>query len=559
MKKLMALLLALTMLIGLLAGCGTNSEQGNNETKVQNENADGEKTKITIGIRENTLVEDYETNAYKLWLEEQTGYEIEFQLFASGGNDAATQLSVMLVNDNEKLPDMLMCFNTLAATTWRMYGEDGYFISLSEFFDDVDGVAKPWYDRMEEVGASDSYVQQVLKACSGSDGEIYAYPTVEFGSLDNQDYAVHLNKTWLDELGLDIPSDPESLYEVLKAIKAAHPDSFPLVGQKTTAGSGDVVSWLLNMFLYSDDTKYLNVSDDGKTLYTNFTSDEYREGLEYCNKLYSEGLLSIVTSNELKAMVNVDDEDMKVGCFVGHPTLIFEANHPSLYNYVACPIWGNAVVNDNARRNETFITMAAEENGTVEACWNLLMVMVSKESAYRQRYGVLGTDWDWADEGTKSLTGEDAEIKVINQAAFSSLGNNTLHVVSSTLLCNGENEATQLSDDLTEWDAYKYELQGEQWKSFYAAAEKNSPKYTYPIVTLTDDERDEISDITTNCKNWIQEYRTNFVSGANNLNPSNDADWAAYLKGLEDCGLSQWLELYQEVYTSRYYDIVVGG
>lgn len=565
MKKLMALLLMVTMLVSLLAGCGTNSENGNtntntntNETKAQaGEPVDtGEKVKLTIGIRQNTLIEDYETNSYINWLEEQTGYDIDVQLYVSSSDDANTQLSVQLLNEDGDLPDMLLNFKGLANSTWRMYGEDGYFVSMSDYFADKDGAAKPWYDRLEEIGVSDGLIEQILAACSAGDGEIYAFPTLEFGSADNMDYAVHMNQTWLDELELEMPSDPDSLYEVLKAFKAAYPNSYPLVGQKTSNLSGDVTSWLLNMFGYSDDTKYLTLSEDGKTVDTSFTSDAYREGLQYCNKLYKEGLLYITTASELRSLVNVSDEEMSVGCFVGHPSLILEAGHSCIYNYSACPIWGYAVVNDSARRYENFITEAAVKNGTVDACWNLLMTMCSKESSYRQRYGEYGTDWDWADEGAVSFTGAKAEIKVLRDGTLTSAGNENLKVITATILNNCENEGTQLSDDMDEWNAYKSALQGKQHEYFYAAAEKN-PKYTWPIVTLTEEERDEISDTVTNCKNYIQQYRLSFVNGEGGIDPNNDSDWDAYLKGLEDSGLSRWLEKYQEIYTERYADTVI--
>lgn len=561
MKKLMALALVLAMLAALLAGCGAGGETDGNkgETAAQSGNSDdtGEKVKLTIGISQNTLVEDYETNSYIKWLEEQTGYDIEVQLYAASSADANTQLSVALLDESSQLPDMLLDFRGLGATTWRMYGEDGYFVPLTDYFEDRDGVAKPWYDRLEEIGVEEGTIKQILLAASANDGEVYAFPTLEFGSLDNMDYAVHMNQTWLNELNLEMPSDPESLYEVLKAFKAAHPNSYPLVGLKTTQLCGDVISWLLNMFGYSDDTKYLTLSEDGKTVGNNFTSDAYREGLEYCHKLYSEGLLYITTRPELSSLVNVSDEEMSVGCFVGHPSLVLEANNPCIYNYVACPIWGYAVVNENARRYANFITESAIDNGTVDACWNLLMTMCSKESSYRQRYGEYGTDWEWADEGTVSLTGAAAEIKVLNPTAISSVGNNCLKVVCGTILNNCENEATQISDDMGEWEAYRSELQSQQYEYFYAAAKKN-PKYIWPSITLTDEERDEINDTVTNCKEFIQQYRLSFVNGEGGIDPSNDNNWNAYVKGLEDAGLSRWIEKYQEVYNERYIDTVIG-
>lgn len=564
MKKFLAIVLMLTMLMSIFVGCGKDDGNAVNPdvTNPNGDNVDkpdnGEKTTITIGIPENTLVEDYDTNDYICWLEEQTGYDLVIQPFAANHGDAATQLSVMLLNDNSTLPDILLNFSGLTATTWRMYGEDGYFVSLTDYFEDREGKAKPWFDRLDEIGVEENYIERVLLAARANDGEIYAFPKLEFGFVDNMDYAVSINQTWLDELNLEMPTDPDSLYEVLKAFKAAHPGCYPLAGLGTTQLSGDVVSWLVNMFTYSDDDKYLTLSADGKTVEQNFTSDGYRKGLEFCNKLYKEGLLYVVSSRaELSALLNVEDEAMSVGCFVGHPTLVLEVDHPSVFNYSAMPIWGYAVTNENNKVYANFITEAAVDHGTVDACWNLLMTMCSQESSIRQRYGIYGEDWEWADEGTKSFLGFDAEIKLYDSTAFNTVGNENLKAICATILNNCENERVQMSDDMSDWEKYKYSMQADQYEYFYAAAEKN-PTYIFPTISLTEDERDEYNDLIANCKSYIQQYRTAFVSGDAGIDPNNDNDWNAYVKGLEDCGIADWLALYQKVYNERYIDTVIG-
>ena len=62
-------MLCLVTCASLLAGCG-----GKDKDKETNGDWDG---KITIGIPDNSLVQDYETNKLTLWLEEQTGYDLE--------------------------------------------------------------------------------------------------------------------------------------------------------------------------------------------------------------------------------------------------------------------------------------------------------------------------------------------------------------------------------------------------------------------------------------------------------------------------------------------------
>ena len=74
MKKLVCILLCLLAMVAVLTGCGGNTT-GNIEATGE---TGGRTTKsLTIGIPASALVLDYNTNAYTLWLEEVSGYDIE--------------------------------------------------------------------------------------------------------------------------------------------------------------------------------------------------------------------------------------------------------------------------------------------------------------------------------------------------------------------------------------------------------------------------------------------------------------------------------------------------
>ena len=81
MKKLIALLLCLIMVVSVFAGCGKK------ETKKQSDGT------LTIGLPKSSLVTDYYNNYYTQWLQEKTGLKLEFQFFAAaahhGGRQAA--------------------------------------------------------------------------------------------------------------------------------------------------------------------------------------------------------------------------------------------------------------------------------------------------------------------------------------------------------------------------------------------------------------------------------------------------------------------------------------
>ena len=90
MKRLIALVLGLVMCLSL---CAVNAESA-------------EPVKLSIWVAENLKVEDWETNAQTLWLEEQTGLDLEFVVFGANSGDAATQVSLMVAG-GEELPDII--------------------------------------------------------------------------------------------------------------------------------------------------------------------------------------------------------------------------------------------------------------------------------------------------------------------------------------------------------------------------------------------------------------------------------------------------------------------
>ena len=125
MKRIVALLLCIIMSISALTGCGKDKDT----------NAKGDwDGKITIGIPDNALVQDYNTNKFSLWLEETTGYDIEFQVMAATSADRKSQLATMVAG-GEELPDIIYNMG-LSDAEIKNYGDDRYFLDLKEYLND---------------------------------------------------------------------------------------------------------------------------------------------------------------------------------------------------------------------------------------------------------------------------------------------------------------------------------------------------------------------------------------------------------------------------------------
>lgn len=558
MKKLLVILLAMITVLSLFAGCKPQDED--------NDRIDPETGKmiITIGVPEMMLVKNYDTNVFTLWLEEQCNVDLRFHLFPTSASDYKTQLSVMSLDKNSKMPDILVNFDELG-TAFKQYGDQGYFLDLTEYFEDREGKGKMYWDAVAESGISEAWVKDILRRCQDDEGRYFGVPRIETSHIDNIDYMPFINQEWLTRLNLEMPKDTKTLYEVLKAFKQVDwngngfPDEYPLVGGEAngTAGS-DVINWIINMFLYYDDTNDFNLSTDGKTLTTPFTTDAYRQAMIYCNKLRSEGLLEYDWSyGEISSKLNKKN----VGIAVVHPTLAFSVGQDSIDPYVAMPIWGTAVKKEYRYSIGCFITESAldgkdENPEVVDKCWEILCTMCTKEGSYRQRYGEKGVDWTDADEGTKSMLGWDADIKLLKDDAFTGKNNQTWKDVAASLLPNAENESVQLDESTDPWMQKKFALLRGIYESSLAARERN-PQYLMPKVVMTDDEMEEIEFERRNCKDTVLSYRVKFISGE--LDPNKNADWNTYINELNGHGLTKWKNHMQKLYNERYMASVLDG
>ena len=127
------------------------------------------------------------------------------------------------------------------------------------------------------------------------DGNMYSFPQ---GSIpapwSKQGEDMWVNKTWLDKLGLSVPTDLNELYDVAKAFKESDPngngqaDEIPILYSQPTSSFGQLNN-IICLFGITDYGHHVGVTD-GQVRFVP-AQPEYYEALKYLNKLSVEGLL----------------------------------------------------------------------------------------------------------------------------------------------------------------------------------------------------------------------------------------------------------------------------
>ena len=453
----------------------------------------------------------------------------------------------------DELPDILWNFQ-VGQGAYEEYGASGYFIDMAPYYNDKEGVGKVFWDRLS--GLPQSQQDYVVRQLTAEDGGMYAAARIEYSLIDTMQFQVFINQTWLTNLGLEMPTNIDELETVLRAFRDKDPngngkkDELPLIGNNA-AGSSSIIKWILNMYCYVDFNKYFNVDDNGK-LYLPHITPEYRQALIKINQWIKEGLMFnsafSMSNKEIKSLLNPPEgEAITVGVFAGHPTLVHEVDNSAIYNYVSVPYWGNAIRNPQYFTPAVFITQDCEYP---LAAWNLIMTASTKEGSYRQRYGEYGVDYVDADPGTKSFLGRDAEIKVLNESAFSGQNNCCWHGIMGTILIEAENEVCQLTEDMGEWVNYKMHNRADAYNNYVKAETENNPdpKYIMPDIVTPVEVSDADANERSNSQGVISEALSSFCCGTGVYNnPNDDAQWAAYIKALEDQGYQKWMEYRQAV------------
>ena len=308
MKKAISMLLLLTIVIGMFAGCvtpgGTTTQPTVNTggyetlpTDIKDEHPGWlceEKTTLTVytyaGANDSFPAPSNDLEFWK-WLEEYTNVHIEWEVVEVYGKDYEEILKPKLAV-GEGLADIVMTFNVANADS---AGKAGVLTDLSLYWDSCFTKTQAY---MNSIGYYDNYVN----ALTSSNDAIYSV-----GGLANPiegHVVIMYNTAWMKELGLEIPKTLDEFTAVLQAMKKA--------GDLNKNGQDDEVI-LTSSSMYNNLMGVLGnafgleqylaaapmvLGEDGK-VYDEFRTENYKELIRYMADLYKQGILDaeITTMN----------------------------------------------------------------------------------------------------------------------------------------------------------------------------------------------------------------------------------------------------------------------
>lgn len=538
MKMSKLVLIIVTALMLLLSACSSNSttskkEEKKPDTKVsENLNETGMpivKQPVTLNFFTGKSAQNFNSdwNDILVWNKyaEMTNVKVKWEQVQT--DSLAEKRNLALAGGN--LPDVFFLAAFPALDIYK-YGKQGTFIKLNDLIDQYAPNLKKLMDENPEI----------RKAVTFPDGNIYSLPSIVSPDFMSVRMAARpwINKNWLEALHMEMPQTTDDLYNFLKAVKETDlngngkHDEVPLGG----TSMGELVGWMQGSFgVGNRGVRNANIDTDPKNpdkvrFYT--ITDEYKELLQYMNKLYSEGLIE-------KNIFSID-----WGQYLANAS---KGVYASTVFYDPVQLFGEQVGGAydslSALKGPDGYQEFSKVSPAVSSIGNFLITNKNPDPAATIRW----MDYFYSDEGARlyymGIEGETYEKTADGKYVYT---DKILH----------SKEGLTMEQEIAKYLTWLGGIQGIIKEEYFQGSESAPasleaakklepfvPKEIWPAFTYTEEENRFLSSTGADISKYISEMTDKFISGE-----AKFSDWDKYVKTVKSMGLDKYLEVQQAAY-----------
>lgn len=496
---------------------------------------------LTIAVPQHANVSNYSDNEFTTLIEKAGNVKLKWDLYPAGSE--GTQKLQILIASRAPMPDILMGFGINDDNTYN-YGKNGIIKDLTPYFEG--GLAVNYDKYVPTISMGEDMYRALHKSV---DDKYYYIPSLSEGYIGNlwTSKAV-VNKNFLTAVNMKPPKTTDELYNVLKAFKEKDPnkngkaDEIPMLGSITRRQ--DIKQWVMSAFIYNDPSGTVErlISTDGK-LSVAYNTPEWRDGIRYLNKLYTEGLLSPLSfsqnNNQMFALVGA--KEATVGFIMPGNNMgsLNNMANDRAFDYIGLlPVKGPKGVQTTTYygtkgSNAWSITKDCKNP---EVAFMLGDYMWDEEIAITGRYGVKDRDWKVTTDKSVNPLGQPYKYEMIKNFWGSVQNihwqdvNPTLHSSAFSLIMKPA-PADPRDPDPTRFDIFN-------------DLSKYGPKEPIILIKYNEKEQNDLRDIRANLQTYVNESFDRFVTGDMKI----EADWDAYLKELDKIGVKKFVETSQKAW-----------
>ncbi len=539
-KKVIAALLTGAMLVTGLAGCGAGGSDGSDSGS--GTTADG-KTKLTALFVSHAATKDVEEMKWLQEIEDKCNVDVEWEQVRA---DWETVKSTRFASGD--IPDLL--FNATNNSDYTKY---------TGLFQDMTDLIEENAPNIQEMFTN---VPDTKTLATSGDGKIYSIPKMQT-VWPKTNTVLFINKKWLDNLGLEMPTTFSEFEEVMKAFKEKDPngngqaDEIPLDynaygGNNAWFNSAySLLKLFPSMGIQLTDTVTDGYFVEDKTVKCFAIDDRYKQFIKTMNRWYEEGLInSNAITNDYSAYQslsrgNENGEAVVGACFAWEETDKFGNELASQYEPLPPLVYDDGV-----------------EAGTYETYWNYdfdQLNMQTDRVAMNANCKNKEAAMKFIDAFYDRTTSVEVLFGGISDGCVEKIDDNTFKVLppqdetmdpgtwkwTSTFADFGplyirDDVNIEMSQDMT--NAL------EERTVYEDALNTVTEDNYYPQLFMKYSEADQntLSMNQANINNIIDNYWSLWITGESDI----DADWDSYVESVEGAGLQQNLEIRQAAFDS---------
>lgn len=545
MRKTMVILLALALCLSMVAPMALATEYDpenialDGTLPIVKDSSQIETMTIVNTTPENRVVDANELAQAQL-ITEQTGIPINWV----GVPESGYSEKVNLMLASRDLPDMF--WKGISAATITQYIGQDVFLPTTELIDQYAPNITEIFNNRPEYAALTMY----------ADGNRYGFPYIEeMYGLTLTPGPFLINKTWLDQLGLEVPTNYDEFKEALIAFRDAEDlngngeadeipyavnfvtkDGFSTLNSFFTlmAGFGEGVS-------YGDEYPFCKL--DGDTVVFPVLSDAFKDTLDFYNDLNAEGLLDMdgfSGTGDYTYKLRLDDA--VIGAFsIWSP----EGSIPVTSvreQYVPLPRMDGPEGNMGIAVNRSELWGTSQSILTVDCKYPeiftaMMNYLNEPEMAITTNWGAIGYSYYKDDAGLLRFPmDENGYFKLPEgMESYNDVRQNSSPVQGGVAILN------EYYDTVAEYTYDAVDL-----LAFQRANGKDevlAEDTPLPPVLMTTEEQAAYSQIAPQIENIVKSFMVSSI-----LDGGIEDNWASFEQQLKDAGLDEMLSLIQGAY-----------
>lgn len=451
---------------------------------------------------------------HRFWTkyEDMTNVHIDWNQVANEGIEEQRNLTLV----SGDLPDVFYSAGFPTTDVFR-YGQQGVFMPLNDLLE----------EHAPNLTALMEKYPEVRQAMTFPDGNIYSLPYIfdkEFVSL-RAGAMPWMARAGLEAAGTEMPTTTEEFYETLKGIKETSAETGITI--PFGAPSMDMISnylsgafGVMNKGGYNGPVDLVEGTDE---LRFYATSDQYKEMLQYMNRLFSEGLIdNNIYSTDWNTFLANRAEELYGGFIFWGAGIEDAERHVEAYDslgMVEGPNGDAQYVDYSPMVNSLGTFIVTSENETPEIALEWLDYFYSDEGAEMFYMGVEGETYEMVD-GIPAYTEEVQTENVVHYLPW--LGNNQGIIQETTFI--GSESMPQTVESANKLQPH---VTAEPWAAF----------------THTEEENDFLVSVGADIEKYVREMQDLFISGEMSFD-----EWDKYVQTLESMSLEQYLSIKQAAY-----------